>query len=64
MSQKSVYKRLETDREFRLRIGGNAYFKTFSINTQVMIVTADGTNLDDYAWSHLTMQRRIIDDWT
>jgi hypothetical protein len=47
---RSVFKRLETDAEFRKRLGLGASS------------WLSGTELDDYAWVQYRKQRRIIDD--
>lgn len=46
-----VFKRLETDDEFRKRLPGNHCRSTVT-----------GTALDEYAWDYCKMQRRIIED--
>ena len=49
-----VFKRLETDREFRARVNASdhAYVSEYT----------SGKALDDIAWDHYRMQRRIIED--
>jgi hypothetical protein len=49
-----VFKRLETDAEFRFRINASdfAYVSEHS----------SGTWLDDLAWNNYRLQRRIIED--
>lgn len=46
----SMFKRLETDAEFRARLAGH-YLPSWH----------SGAAIDDYAWTYYRMQRRIIE---
>lgn len=63
MSQSSVFKRLETDTEFRGRLVSSADWSKAPLHAQAAMLMVKGDELDGYAWGHLKMQRRIIDDW-
>lgn len=64
MSQSSVYKRLETDTEFRGRLVASEGWSKAPLHAQASMLIVKGDELDHYAWGHLKMQRKIIDDWT
>ncbi len=52
-----VYKSLETDKEFELRVRQTyRWYRGASYRS--------GTELDDEVWDSFKMQRRIIERWT
>lgn len=63
MTRNYVFKRFETDLEFRKRLTSDEDWPKVPMHAQAAIITATGATLDDYAWGHLRVQRRIIDDW-
>lgn len=48
---RAVFKRLETDAEFRARLRTHGFY-----------TLEDGEGLDDTAWRNKKMQRRIVED--
>ena len=56
---RAVFKRMETDEELRARILdriGRSAYKTAWVNSLI------GPGLDEEAWFHCQMQRRIVED--
>lgn len=53
-SRHSVYKRLETDAEFRKRLR-----EEHNLNMSTLSTSAE---LDDIAWDQVKAQRRIVED--
>jgi hypothetical protein len=51
----AVFKRLETDAEFRLRLANQGEYLPPHASH------AKGEELDDFAWGHLRRQRRIVE---
>jgi len=56
----TIYKRLETDDEFRARVAP-ILKERGRLTSLDMIGTLSGVSLDDYIWSKIMVQRKIVE---
>lgn len=60
-----IYKRLETDEEFRARVRNHIRERALTKNefgfSHITEINRGGSDLDDYCWGHFRLQRKIVE---